>query len=150
MMLPNLNTTASEQESPTKKAQLKYQHLLDYASTYQNKFIRCHGNNMILHVDFNAVYNIISKVRSRIKVFYYLSGKPNQPQNLKINGQLLIKYKTARHVVASASQVEIRGLFQHSQTSIPIKVMLQALGQPSYQKQIKQIMPQNTTSSTKI
>ena len=42
-----------------------------------------------------------------------------------------------RHVVASDTEAEIRGLFHNSQTSIPIRVILEALGHPQPPTPIK-------------
>ena len=135
--LPALNTIASEQATPTKKTEQKCKRLLDYVATYPNAFIRYYASNMILHVDSDAAYNVMPKARSRIAGYYYLSGKPNTTQQNQFNGPLLIECKIIRHVVASAAEAEIGGLFHNAQTSIPIRVMLEALCHPQPPTPIK-------------
>ena len=73
-MLPALNKIASEQAAPTKKTHLKFQRLLNYASAYWNAYIRYYPSDIILHVDSDAAYLVMPKVRSRISFYYYLSG----------------------------------------------------------------------------
>ena len=82
---------------------------------------------MILHVDSDAVYNVIPKARSRIAGYYHLAGTPNISQQNLCNGPLLIECKTMRHVVALAVEVDIGGFFRNAQTSISLRVMLEAL-----------------------
>ena len=50
-MLPALNTIASEQVSQANKTKMKYEILLDYATTYQDAYTRHYASNMILTVD---------------------------------------------------------------------------------------------------
>ena len=44
-----------------------------------------------------------------------------------MNAPILVKYKTLRHVVASAAEAETGGLFHNARTAIPIRQALETL-----------------------
>jgi len=134
-MLPALNTIGTQQAKPTKKTMQKCLRLLDYAATYPNGSLRYHASAMLLHVDSDAAYLVLPNARSRIAGYYYLSGENSTSNNL--NGPILIECKTIRNVVASAAEAEIGGLFHNAQISIPIRVLLTALGHPQPPTPIK-------------
>ena len=64
-MLPDLNTLAEQQSSPTKNMEAEITHLLDYAATNPSAIIQYKASNMILHIDSDASYLSYPRARSR-------------------------------------------------------------------------------------
>ena len=75
---------------------------------------------MILHVDSDAAYLVAPKARSRVAGFFYCGDKymTNTTPCSKLNGPVHIECKTLKHVVASAAEAEIGGLFHNCQKAI--------------------------------
>ena len=112
-ILPTLNDISSSQAKPTENTNKKIMMLLDYLSTYPNATIRFTSSEMILHVDSDAAFLVAPKARSHVVGFYYCSddyNKSTTPYSV-LNGPIHIECKTLKHVVASAAEVETRGLF---------------------------------------
>ena len=136
-MLPALNNISSQQANPTMSTKKQCERLMDYASTYPDVFLRYHARDMILHVDSDAAYLVAPKARSRIAGFFYLSNHPAKTPHPSLNGAILVKCKTLRHVVASAAEAELSGVFHNSQVSIPIQRILTILNHPQPPTPIK-------------
>ena len=136
-MLQALNEIASQQACPTQYTLQKCRRLLDYATTYPNAKIRFYASDMTLHVDSDAAYLVLPKARSRIAGHYSLGTPRKLPTNPIPNGSILIECKTLRHVVASAAEAEVGGLFHNAQMAIPIRNMLEQLGHPQPPTPIK-------------
>ena len=136
-MLPALNTIGTQQAKPTKKTMQKCLRLLDYAATYPYGSLRYYASDMVLHVDSDAAYLVMQEALSRIAGYYHLSDKPPTVGKIPLNGPVLIECKTLRNVVASAAEAEIGGLFHNAQISIPLRVIIEALGHPQPSTLIK-------------
>ena len=136
-MLPALNDIASQQAKPTEKTKEKCKRLLDYAATYPNTYVRFHASDMVLHVDTDAAYLVMPQARSRIAGYFYMGNEQGKTPHPELNGAVLIECKTLRHVVASAAEAEVGGIFHNAQMSIPIRVMLEGLGHPQPPTPIK-------------
>jgi len=77
------------------------------------------------------------KARSRIAGFFNFS-KPNYKRpEAKPNGVFLIECKTLRHVVVSAAEAEVGGIFHNVQLAISIRYMLTQLNYPQEATPIK-------------
>ena len=83
---------------------------------------------MLLTVDTDAAYLVMPKARSRIAGYFYLGNAPSSIPHPTLNGAILIECRTLRHVVASAAEAEVGGLFHNAQTAIPLRNMLINLG----------------------
>ena len=127
-ILPALNTIASAQAEPTKKTEDKTQRLMDYLHTYPHAYLRYHASDMILHVDSDAAYLVAPKARSRIAGYFLLSDHPNITKHRKLNGAILVECKTLRHVVSSAAEAEVAGVFHNAGMALPIRHFLECLG----------------------
>jgi hypothetical protein len=139
-MPPALNAISAQQSSPTALTIDKCNQLLDYAATYPNAVIRYHASQMVLHVDTDAAYLVLPKARSRIAGHYFLSNLPPPPPTkptARLNGPIHTECRTLRSVVASAAEAECGGLFHNSQTAIPIRDALIAIGHPQPPTPIK-------------
>ena len=126
-ILPALNDISREQAKPTLRSMDKAKRLLDYVSTFRTTYIRYYASNMVLHVDSDAAYLVVSQARSRIAGFYHLSSFPKLNEEPPQNGGVLVECKTLRHVVASAAEAEVAGVFYNAQTILPIRRILHAL-----------------------
>ena len=126
-ILPTLNDVAREQANPTVSTMTKAKRILDYVATHPNAFIRYYTSDMVLHIENDAAYLLAPQAKSRITVFYHLSVAPSATIPPPLNGSVLVECKTLRHVVTSAAEAEVAGLFYNAQTILPIRRILYVL-----------------------
>ena len=81
---------------------------------------------------------------SRIASYYHFPTRRTPNLNKLPNGAVLVECKTLKHVVASAAEAEIAGVFHSAQTAIPIRRILRALGHTQLATPIK---TDNSTAS---
>ena len=83
---------------------------------------------MILNIDSDAAYLVVPVARSRVSGYFYLTEKV-PPQNPKCpNAPVLVESKVLRHVVSSAAEAEVAGVYHNAQVAVPIRTFLQELG----------------------
>ena len=135
-MQTTLHDVGNEQSKPTTNTHAKSDRLLDYADTYPNTFIIFYVSDVVLHIDSDVAYLVRPNVRSRLASYFYLDNiTPNGlPQ---LNGSILVEYKTLKHVVVSAADIEVGIIFHNAQMpmAIPIRVILEALEHHHHQQQ---------------
>ena len=136
-MLVGLNDISRQQAKPTETTKTKCQQLMDYAATYPDVYIRFYASDMSLHVDSDAAYLVSPNAKSRISGFFYLAEHPDKTTQPTLNGAILVECKTLRHVVTSAAEAEIAGVFHNAQISIVIRRILEALNHPQPPTPIK-------------
>ena len=85
---------------------------------------------MVLHVDSDAAYLIAPGAKSRIAGFYYFKNAPNGDIIKQLNNPIHVERKYLRHIVTSATESEVGGLFHNCQTAIPIRNCLIQMGHP--------------------
>ena len=136
-ILPALNDIAREQATPTVSTMTRAKRVLDYVATYSDAYLRYYASDMVLHVDSDAAYLIAPQAKSRVAGFYHLSTLPSKSKTPPMNGGVLVECKTLRHVVASAAEAEIAGIFHNAQTIIPLRRILVALNHPQPPTPIK-------------
>ena len=132
-MLPALNTLAEQQSSPTKNTESAITHFLDYAATNPSAIIQYKASDMILHIDNDASYLSEPRARSRTGGLYFLSSLPTDPKkspNLPPpeNGPIHTECRILKHVVESAAEAEVGGLFHNEQTAVLLRITLHELG----------------------
>ena len=110
---------------------------MDYVNTYQHAYIRYKASDMVLHIDSDAAYLVAPKARSRVAGYFHLSDHPSKKKNATLNGAIHVECKILRHVVSSAAEAEIGGVYHNAQTAIPIRTILQALNHPQPPTPIK-------------
>ena len=118
------------QAHPTEQTKQKAQQLMDYLHTYPNAYLRYTASDMILHVDSDAAYLVAPKARSRVAGYFHLSDHPNITKHPKLNGAILVECKTLRHVVSSAAEAEVAGIFHNAGMAIPLRHILESLKHP--------------------
>ena len=74
-MLTTINDIGTQQAEPTKNAQLNIERLLNYAATYPHIKLRFHASDMILQVDSDSAYLVLSNARSHIAGYSRLNNK---------------------------------------------------------------------------
>ena len=89
--LPALNEISSQQSQPTQETMKKYKRLMNYADTHPNVYISFNASNMILMLDTDAAYIVITKAQSLISGYYYPINKTNSKTHLELNGAIIIK-----------------------------------------------------------
>ena len=136
-MLPALAQIAQQQSQPTTLTKVKCQQLMDYANTYDKAKIRFYASNMILEIDSDASYLVLPKSRSRYAGYFRLLHHHNTPNRHIHNGAILIECKTIRHVVTSAAEAEMKGVFQNAKSAVPIRYLLSEIGHPQPQTLIR-------------
>ena len=97
---------------------------------------------MILHIDSDSSYLSEPRASSRTGGHYYLSSLPTNPKkypNLPppANGPIHTECRILKHVLASAAEAEVGGLFHNGQTAISIQITLHELGFSQPQTPIK-------------
>ena len=128
-MLPALNTLAEQQSIPTKNTEAAINHFLDYAATNPSTIIQYKASDIILHIKSDASYLSDPRARSRTGRHYCLSSlttDPKQYPNLPPpeNGPIHTECRILNHVVASASEAEVGGLFHNGQTAVTLRITL--------------------------
>ena len=105
-----------------RKKQKKVNMLLDYLESYPNAKIRFFALDMILHADSDAAYLVLPGAKSRLAGYFHLSNASanNKPEPF-LNGATHVECKALRHVVTSAAEAEIAGLFYNAQTIIELR-----------------------------
>ena len=81
---------------------------------------------MILNIDSDAAYLVAPKARSRVAGYYHLTSDPSKHKLPLLNGAIHIECKTLRHVVSSAAEAEVGGVFHNAQIALPIRILLEA------------------------
>jgi hypothetical protein len=142
-ILPALNDISTQQSKPTQNTLKKCKRLLDYVSTYKHTFLRYYASNLILSVDSDAAYLVAPGAKSRIAGFFYFKHAPNGTPLKCINSPIHVECRYLRHVVASAAETEVGGLFHNCQTAIPIRNCLILMNHPQPPTPIK---TDNTTA----
>ena len=142
-ILPALNAISTQQSQPTENTLKQCKRLLDYVSTYKHTYLRYYSSNMVLHVDSDAAYLVAPGAKSRIAGFYYFKNAPNGDILQQVNNPIHVECKYLRHVVTSAAESEVGGLFHNCQTAIPIRNCLIQMGHPQPPTPIK---TDNTTA----
>ena len=122
-ILPAVNDVAREQSAPTISTLKKAKRILDYVATYPNAYLRYYASDMILNCDSDAAYLVVPQAKSRVAGFYHLSSEFAKNRPTPINGGVLVECKILRHVVASAAEAEVAGIFLNAQQIIPIRVL---------------------------
>ena len=82
---------------------------------------------MVSHVENDTSYLVAPKARDRIGGYYPLSNYPTVTKRPRLNGAILIEYKTLRHVLSSVVEVEVVGVFHNAQMTILIRIILEVM-----------------------
>jgi hypothetical protein len=137
-MLVAIGEITTQQAKGTQATMQSITQLLNYCATHPAASIRYIASDMCLHIDSDASYLSVSKARSRVAGFHYLSSKPRDPNKAPsstdppppANGAILTPCHIMREVVSSAAEAELGGLFYNGKEACPIRITLEELGYP--------------------
>jgi hypothetical protein len=86
---------------------------------------------MILHIHSDASYLSVSKARSRVGGYFYLSNNvsdlPDAPPP-PLNGPIHVNSTVLKSVLASAAEAEVGGLFYNAKDGVMFRTMLTEMG----------------------
>ena len=99
---------------------------------------------MVLHIDSNATYLVLLKAKSRIAGYYFILYYPNTNILATLNKVILVEYKRVKHVITSLAEGETAGVFHNTQTTIPIRHVLDLIG---HNQLLTLIKTDNSTAS---
>eukprot|EP00804_Cyclotella_cryptica_P002153 CCRYP_006559-RA/>CCRYP_006559-RA protein AED:0.38 eAED:0.33 QI:0/0/0/1/0/0/2/0/408 len=122
-----LSTIPSQQANSTQAILDACKQLLDYAATHPNAFIQCCTSNMIPALDTDGSYLSEPEGKSRAATYFYLT-KQNAPDFH--NGAVLVLSAIIKHIMASASEMELAALFYSCKEKIPLCTTLEEMGHP--------------------
>ena len=114
--------------------------MLDFIATYNKVCIWFYASDMVLHIDSNAAYLVLLKVKSRIARYYFLSNHPNTNIIPTLNRAILVEYKRVKHIVTLSAEAETAKVFYNVQTAILIRHILDVIDHKQ---------PQTTTNTDK-
>lgn len=136
-----LSTLASEQSNATEKVDKAINQFLDYCATHPHATIRYHASDMQLRIHSDTSYLNAPKARSRVGGHHYL-GNTNDDDDFH-NGPILNPTGTLRHVVSSAAEAEVGGLFVNAKEGEVLRQTLRDIGWP---QSATPIQTDNTTA----
>jgi hypothetical protein len=96
-------------------------------ATEPEMILTYHASDMVLAVHSDASYLSETRSRSRVGGHFFMAGHNDIPNN---NGAMLNISEILKHVVSSASEAEIGGLFINVKAAIPIRHTLIEMGHP--------------------
>ena len=99
--------------------------LLDYLATQDDAIITYNASAMKLAVHSDASYLSEPKARSRAGGHFFLSNGANIPQN---NGAILNIAHIIKHVMSSATEAELAGLYIMAREAVYIRIILSEMG----------------------
>ena len=129
-MMHALNELCIAAKKVTQSTTRSLIHFLNYCASNPDAKTIYRKIDMLLTVDSDAAYPIVSKSRSREDRYFYLGNKDGK----LFNGPIFILAQVIKSVMASESEAERGGLYMNAQESVPIRNTLVELGhiQPPY------------------
>ena len=117
--------------------------------THPDASIQYHTSGMVLHVDSDASYLSVSKVRSRVGGLHYLSSFSENLKKPPVKTPLLnepshVVCTIMKNVMASAVEAEMGVLFINGQEVMILRTILKELG---HQQPPTPIITDNSTAS---
>ena len=126
-MLPALSTISSDQANPTEATWKKIKTFLDYATSHPNTIVTYRESKMILAAHSDASYLSEREARSRAGEHFFLSEDKHIPSN---NGAVHNTSSIIKAVMSSAAEVELGALYINAREAVPMRLLLQEMGQP--------------------
>ena len=94
---------------------------MGYVLTYPNAYIRYYASDMVLHIYSDAAYLVAPKARIRVTGYFHLSNHLSKSTFTTLNGAIHSECKTLMHIVSSAVEAEIGGVYHNDQADIPMR-----------------------------
>jgi hypothetical protein len=134
-LLVALNSLAAEQSKGAENTAQAIIQVLNYCATHPDAMLLHHVSGTVLHIDSDASYLSMPKARSCIGGHHYLSSNSCDPSKAPTadpppNGPIHTVCHKLRHVMASAAEAEVGGLFVNGQDAVQIRTTLKELNHP--------------------
>ena len=101
------------------------QQLLDYIATQDEAVLTYNASDMVLASHSDASYLSEPKARSRAGGHFFLSSNTAVPPN---NGAILNIAHIIKHVMSSATEAELAGLYIMAREAVYIRIILEEMG----------------------
>ncbi len=124
-LLCPISAIASQSSKPTEDTMHHTQKLLDYLATQEDAVLTYNASDMILAVHSNACYLREPKARSRAGGHFFLSSNTPIPPN---NGAVLSIAHIIKHIMSSATEAKLVGLYIMAQEAVYIRIILEEMG----------------------
>ena len=99
--------------------------LLDYIGTQEEAVLTYYASSMVVAVHSDASYLSEPNARSRAGGHFFMSNDSTVPQN---NGAVLNIAHIIKHVMSSATEAELAGLYIMAREAVYIRIILEELG----------------------
>jgi hypothetical protein len=131
--------------NPTEQTLELIHHLLDYLGTQEEAILTYNASEMVLATHSNASYLSKPNARSRAGGLFFLSSDSTIPQN---NGVVLNIVHIIKHVMSSATEAELAGLYIIAREAVYIRIILEGMGhkQPATPLQTDNSMAEAVTN----
>ena len=91
---------------------------------------------MILNIGSDTTYLSAPKSRSRVLCHYHLIGYPSKAKHPRLN-RAIDKECKLNHVVSSAIETEVRGVFRNAKFELPIILLIETFIHPQSPTPVK-------------
>jgi hypothetical protein len=122
-----LAAISARQANGTHTVAAAVRQLLDYVATHPNPAIRYVASDMILTLHTDDSYLSELEGKSRAAGYFYMTKQDDEEFK---NGGILTLYVIIKHVMASASEMELAALFYGCKQAVPLRVTLMEMGHP--------------------
>jgi hypothetical protein len=143
-MLVALSNLSSAQAHGTEATNNAAAQLLDYCATHPEASICYCASEMALQVHSDASYLSVPKGRSRAGGHFFLGAQMTSIKPILNNGAVLTVSSIIKHVMSSAAEAEIAGLFINAKEGEIICTTLDEMGYP---QNATPIQTDNSTAS---
>jgi hypothetical protein len=121
-----LSTLALQQTKGTEQTKKDATKFLKYCATHPEATLQYHALDMILKIHSNASYNSEPGACSRLREHFYLGSRNSDYDTHQ--GTILASTAIMQAVLSSASEAEIRALFENIKKAAILHVTLQEMG----------------------
>ena len=124
-LLCPISAIASQSANPTEDTLEQTLLLLDYIGTQEEAVLTYNASPMVVAVHSDASYLSEQNARSRAGGHFFMSSDSTIPQN---NGAVLNIAHIIKHVMSSATEAELAGLYIMAREAVYIRIILEELG----------------------
>ncbi len=124
-LLCPISAIALQSANPTEKTLELTHHLLDYLGKQEEAFLTYNASDMVLAAHSDASYLSEPNTRSRTGGHFFLSSNSTIPQN---NRAVLNIAHIIKHVMSSATEAELAGLYMMAREAVYIRIVLEEMG----------------------
>lgn len=124
-LLTPISAIASQQAKPTETTMAQAKQLLDYVASQEEAVLTFSASEMKLAVHSDAGYLNEPNARSRAGGHFFLSNDADVPPN---NGAILNISHVIKHVMSSATEAELAGLYIMAREAVYIRIILEEMG----------------------